>query len=909
MGDRRGSDPSEMTDDDSISITSTLASDQYEEYVVEGIIAERDNDGIMEYLVRWEGYPDERCTWEPRSSFQDESTMLDWETQKMRVSRGYAQPCDVEALLNRVEKWIVSTNQRTARRRAKRLRLGLPVTPIETNVDEEDSEEKSEQSSVEEEYDLESPVGETSFKSKTASLSSSREKSGSKEKLSSSSRSIAPVAKMAQNWTEEEEKALVDGLHRLKGPHFQLILDLHGPAGTVSQVLKEKSVPELQEKTQKLCEECQELGMETPSYLCDVPGAQYTESNRMQVPGKAPTAVMSRPQKMDSGSGGSKSTSASSNTSPTDISFGEAGNARQQDQATGLPKQRSSAAKSSPTRSKVGIDRRGSLSGKNPPETEQASKLSSASSPKHAFPTLRRASPADPDSLRKTPREPFLPNLVSPAIQNPRRGSLPEPRSKPPVTSSKTSRRSSKINAEEPNGMRKTQMGSSGRGPARLSLSPRKPSKPSSKKVSVSGAAILSNWNKDVKRRKSNAFQPGTSEKPSQKFSVVRRYIKRGRNEPAPNIEMLTFMNLKHGGVAKKPPPATPKLNPPKTPFQLIQESLKADADAPPQIESTSKSSPEPNLDNESPHRVSPDSNVGQIANSDIPGSNPTQNDPILASPLEAPTGLGRNSKKGPLSVSQDHLEQKSTSRPPLPSPKPTEDVRLSEVLPPQDAPAIPRGPRNERSPSNASRSSDTIAPSRDKSAFAAEPAKWSKGTSYSRPYAPTQTTSTIPYGPTTQAQKNLATPAQTKLMNSGVENDILGNILVGQDGKDLGDVRFRGLDRPARQLFLTIKIPPRRVHVTCTYICTIGEYQEFYLGVSGVLSVRDLNEAGFNMLFRNRTTTLAVASWYRFGRALGPYGIWLKFSRLKLRVLFSIPKIFLYCFIQLTLAWNLGVS
>lgn len=812
-GDLKGSHPSEISDEDSISLTSTISSvkEKNNEYVIDEIIAERDNDGTMEYLARWEGYPDERCTWEIKAHFTD-VTLLEWETQKMRVARGYAEPYDVEALLDRVEAWISATRQRKSRRRAKRLRLGYPVS------DEDDSYEEVEEVSSDEEDEEESPVGEISAGSTGATLPDGRRESSSKENKLSSSRPVAPVAKMARNRTEEE---LSGSLH-------------------------------------------------------DVPGAQSAKTNQMHGLGKAPTAVMFQPQKKDSGSAGSKSLSASSGTSPTEIFSGQAENARQRDQAAGLPKKGSSAAKSSPTKSKVGIDKRGSLPKNNSSEKEQASKLSSASSPKHAPLARRRASLAGPDSLRKRRKEPSPPEPVSPAIQNPRRRSLPQPSSKSTIKSSKTPRRSTEGIPGNSTGTKQTQINSSGRGPARLSLPKSKSSATSSDKVGVSGAAVLRNWNKAPKRRKSNAFQPGSSDKPFSKFSKLRKYEKRGRNEPAPDIDMLTFMDLKSGGVAKKSSLAIPKINPPKTPYQLIQERLKADgnappptpyqffqdgleedADAPPPMRSTEKSSLVINHDEESPHTSSPKLAAGQSANSELLGSNTTPVDLIPVSLLKQSSGPGQNIEKKSSTVSQDHLEEKSISRQLVPSRIHTQEVGISKALPTQDAPhaqgalptretlpfqdalGVPTTPRNERGHSNADQSSNISASLQDTSAFTAQPAPWSKGSSaYSRSYAPTQTSSKMLYGPTTLAQRNRITRVQMEIMHSGVENDILGNILIEQDSKDLGDLRFRGLDWPARQLFLTIKVPPRQVHVICKHICTTGEYQEFFRGVGLVSCV-----------------------------------------------------------------------
>ena len=75
--------------DDSISVTSTVLSEQKDEYPVEAILAEEKFKGITKYLVKWEGYPEHQCTWETRSMFQDgeDSTFHEWETQKMRCQQ------------------------------------------------------------------------------------------------------------------------------------------------------------------------------------------------------------------------------------------------------------------------------------------------------------------------------------------------------------------------------------------------------------------------------------------------------------------------------------------------------------------------------------------------------------------------------------------------------------------------------------------------------------------------------------------------------------------------------------------------------------------------------------------------------------------------------------------------------
>ena len=141
--------------EDSISVTSTVGSETQEFYEVEEILAEREIDGEQQYLVKWEGYPDERCTWEPVSSFQNEETVQDWEIRKTEYKQGLATPCDVEALLAKVTDWYETIQKRKLRRREKRLRLGLPVPTEEFGLEEEDDDEEEEEEEEEEEQEEE----------------------------------------------------------------------------------------------------------------------------------------------------------------------------------------------------------------------------------------------------------------------------------------------------------------------------------------------------------------------------------------------------------------------------------------------------------------------------------------------------------------------------------------------------------------------------------------------------------------------------------------------------------------------------------------------------------------------------------------------------------------------------------
>ena len=118
----------DISDIDSISVTSTQPSDVEPEYAVEKVLSEeRDKEsGEMKYLVKWEGYPLHLSTWEPAEHLLSDQILSDWQRDKEAVASGVAQPSNMDLYWEVMEKYLDEKQERKDRRVAKRRRLGLP---------------------------------------------------------------------------------------------------------------------------------------------------------------------------------------------------------------------------------------------------------------------------------------------------------------------------------------------------------------------------------------------------------------------------------------------------------------------------------------------------------------------------------------------------------------------------------------------------------------------------------------------------------------------------------------------------------------------------------------------------------------------------------------------------------------
>ncbi|KAI9822877.1 MAG: hypothetical protein M1832_002902 [Thelocarpon impressellum] len=137
MADQIGS-PETSSDEDAISITSTTPSEARDEYPLEGILYETtaEGSGAPLFLVKWEGYPVIRSTWEPQASFTDASTLQEWQAQQTRVADGLEKPFDLDRFTEDVREFQEAQASRKARRKKKRRALGLLVSASEDEADD-----------------------------------------------------------------------------------------------------------------------------------------------------------------------------------------------------------------------------------------------------------------------------------------------------------------------------------------------------------------------------------------------------------------------------------------------------------------------------------------------------------------------------------------------------------------------------------------------------------------------------------------------------------------------------------------------------------------------------------------------------------------------------------------------------
>ena len=536
----------EMSDDDdadTVSVTSTATSEKKDTYPLEGILAERENSsGETEYLVKWEGYPEERNTWEIRENFQDDQTLLEWGDQKMRITRGHIKPFDLEAFEERIEKYYAARDKRKRRRYYKRIRLGLPVDPLQIEDAISDEYDELEEAAVERQ-----PAAKRRRRLKRRASMSPESVAISTDSDSvafETERSSEAVEPPVRQWSSKEQNALMNGLERANAPRYEAILEMH------ALTLKDFTVSDLEAQARLLKKGWKESGREIPQCLQLIPDKAAAS--------KAPTI---RPRKQSS----RKEVSGLPLKRP---SYDEASDTSTDSLMQDL--QRKNSAKSA----KKDIQENGYKPPKSAPTTVAKRTEDRRLSSNHALKL-----PSDVTTIANKARPPGdIRSTEGKGKEPPISGSKATPSIQPvQATSTVPAAVAAKPGLARAAPAPAAQMAVPGRGPRRDPPSRTSPIT-SKKKRHVSGPTVLSNWDpKEPHRNSSLALKKQTStditKKAWDKHSIRRRAVKKGRTEPAPDMSKLQLLNLKDGKAVKDPAAVTTAQEyPTKTPYQLLQE-------------------------------------------------------------------------------------------------------------------------------------------------------------------------------------------------------------------------------------------------------------------------------------------------------------------------------------------------
>lgn len=112
------------SDEDSVATDTTAQSEEQATYNVERVLSEEwdSDEDRMTYLIKWEGYPLHRATWEPEENLQDSVIMEEWEKAKSRIKAGLEVPFDTEEYNAAYEYHEQQKEERAKRREAKKRR-------------------------------------------------------------------------------------------------------------------------------------------------------------------------------------------------------------------------------------------------------------------------------------------------------------------------------------------------------------------------------------------------------------------------------------------------------------------------------------------------------------------------------------------------------------------------------------------------------------------------------------------------------------------------------------------------------------------------------------------------------------------------------------------------------------------
>ena len=341
------------------------------------------------------------------------------------------------------------------------------------------------------------------------------------------------------------------------------------------------------------------------------------------------------------------------------------------------------------------------------------------------------------------------------------------------------------------------------------------PSSSTTNRPQLQGAAILQNWDKKPTRKKwglGDSWEKSAGGKDAHRFknlAMLNRFHGYARNEPAPNVDRLTFVNLKDGKEVEKRPMSTGAID--KSPFQLIQEKLAKEA----------------------AEQAQQDGSKEVIEETLFVGAGPIMQSPIMQSPAEAetpPAGINSDDTEMPDSAALDtdlFGEALSTN------PKDTNPW------------AIDDGDFNSREGTTSSHKRvDTATSTHEQNALHVDKAASKHDLSEIKSNRVDGRERTAPVHEMARPQSDtwrcfayslhrvkgdygLRVPHHD---NSQVEDT---SVVYGdmQHGDIYTTVMFKGLNRPVKTLFLRNQKARREFVVTLTHLINASTYQEHYGG------------------------------------------------------------------------------
>ncbi|KAL8773906.1 MAG: hypothetical protein Q9209_001336 [Squamulea sp. 1 TL-2023] len=807
--DREASDSS---DDDTVSLTSTVISDgRGKRYDLEAVLAERTINGKKYYLTKWEGYSDLDNTWQKKESFDNfEQTLSDWRDQQMQITRGRAKAFDVNAWEVEMKKMRKATEKRRARRREKKISKGIPVKELRKDEPSSSSDDG---------YDD----------------GDSNDASNRVVGPDSQSRTASP------DWTPTEETTLLRALQQIKEPKWEMVLERYGPSGTINQALQQRTQEALHKKAVAMKKDFDASGKDFPvSMLLNYPPNNKSVTVSTSSGRKHSTYRTSQDEPMselvNALKGISKPLSGTVNkASPTSGSASP---------RKGKPDHRGSQQVKNSGKLRIRVPARTTTAPKRMVSMETHPASASPRLPDHSA-ILGFGKTSDMDSQSKD---------RSPSSQN--QGTL----------------------ALDTEG-RLAQLGTVGRGP----VGNRYPAANPVPNLSNPKVNVLGNWGAQLnKRRKSRYEMPDLSDKKTKqsgnfkKFSTQRKFDVAARYERTPDVNSLTFVGLKDGKALAEPPASVARRPSEKTPFQLLQESIKEkqdeglplsnDAPQPyPEYSlpsesyinklSLNKSDGTPVNDIEAAYAVE---HTTPIRRASFPFETYTERSKSAPKPFAAPVAMmdsGRDQSRFATSSDPKIIPQDdSTTR--TPSMEEAEEVVTNERSSATHQ-TIAKVPQQIKERAKSSIDSGSSAPQKiivkPTTPERADSETTKSISAYSKPvqgqtqrhFTPRKDSTSEPVIepqpvlPCFQPQHNgyalypfdiIGPTLQVNTATHNTSTDVIAEILTGPYGETTGTVLFKGLENfELKNLFLTIRVPPKQMHIKCKTVCTAGEYATFF--------------------------------------------------------------------------------